>query len=560
MCIAFLLASFNAVAAITQSKSVDSLLFQLHRHVKNDSIKVNLLNAVGSKYWIKDANESIRYGEKALKLSKELSYGAGLATANRVIGVAYWSQGFQNKALKYLKESKEIYQTIQDKAGCANAILNLGMVYASLKNYEKALEYYESAITEFTALEFKHRIATTFTKIGSLLIEQRRETEALTYLTDALQMHIDNDFTYGVAEVHNKLGVLYLNRNEIDQASYHTMQSMLLGRQIDDIHGLTHNLLISGKIERLSNMVDTAITDIEKGLTLAKENNLKQFELLAYDELKELKRLQNKPEEALVFYDKYVFLKDSLFNLEKSKQIAFIEFENELEKKDIELLEFKAQEKSSNTIRLILLFSMAILAIAGYVIYYVSKQRLRKSKQLTLKTKEHLASAQELTQKNLENSELKRKKLKQQLEFKNKELTSYALNFIKKNEVVQELQSTINKLKESSAIPRDTLIGDLKKIIQKNLSIDKDWEDFSRFFDDAHQGFYSNLKSKHKGLTANDLKLCTLIRLNLNTKETASILGISPESAKTSRYRLRKKLDLPDQRKISTYLLSLEKG
>ena len=259
----------------------------------------------------------------------------------------------------------------------------------------------------------------------------------------------------------------------------------------------------------------------------------------------------------MCFYDNYTFLKDSLFNSEKSKQIAFLEFENELEKKDKELLEFKAQEKASNTIKLILLIGIVILTIAGYIIYYVSKQSLGKSKQLTVKTKEHLESAQELTQKHLENSELRRKELKQQLDFKNRELTSYALNFIKKNEVVQELQCTISNLAASSAIPKDKLIADLKKIIQKNLSIDKDWENFSRFFDDVHQGFYSNLKSKHKGLTANDLKLCSLIRLNLNTKETASILGISPESAKTSRYRLRKKLELASGQEISTYLLSL---
>jgi len=293
-------------------------------------------------------------------------------------------------------------------------------------------------------------------------------------------------------------------------------------------------------------------------LVLAKENNLKQFELLAYDELKELKQQQNKPHEALVFYDKYNSLKDSLYDLEKAKQIAFIEFENELEKKDNELLEFKAQERASNTIKLILGIGVVILTIAGYIIYYVSRQRLKKSRQLTVKTKEYLESAQQLTQKHLENSELRRKELKQQVDFKNRELTAYALNFIKKNEVVQELQLTISKLKEPSIIPKDRLIGDLKKIIQKNLSIDKDWEDFSRFFDDVHQGFYSNLKSKHKGLTANDLKLCSLIRLNLNTKETASILGISPESAKTSRYRLRKKLELGSGQKISTYLLSLD--
>lgn len=550
----------NSGYALNLNTSLDSLIVQANGHLKKDSLRVNLFNEIGYKYWIIDANESIRYGKKALQLSEELEYVRGLAKANRIIGVAYWSQGFQNSALEYLKTSYELYKQIEDKTGIANATLNLGMVYADLKSYEKALQCYETAINEFTGLELKGRIATTFTKIGTMLVEQHREAEALNFLTDALQMHVESDFTYGIAEVHNKLATLYLNKNEIQQASYHVRKSINLGSEVNDIHGLTHNLIISGKILRLSNQIDEASAEVERGLSLAKENSLKQFELLAYDELKELKELQGKPYEALIFYKKYTFLKDSLFSLEKSKQIAYLEFENELEKKDKELVEFKVKEEASNTINLILIISVVILTIAGCIVYFVSKQRFKKSKQLTLKTKEHLESVQKLTQKELENSELKRKELNQQLDFKNRELTSYALNFIKKNEVVKELQHTINELKNSSSIQKDKLISDLKRILRKNLSIDKDWEDFSRFFDDVHQGFYSTLNSKHKGLTANDLKLCSLIRLNLNAKETASILGISPESAKTSRYRLRKKLELDAQQEISTYLSHIEQN
>ena len=188
------------------------------------------------------------------------------------------------------------------------------------------------------------------------------------------------------------------------------------------------------------------------------------------------------------------------------------------------------------------------------VVYFeavIDEIQLRKS------SLEYTETIEDRTYK-LENSELKRQELRRQLDFKNKELTSYALNFIKKNEVVQQLQQTINKVKKSNTVEKGKLVTDLNKIIRRNLSIDKDWEDFSRFFDDVHKGFYSTLKSKHEGLTTNDLKICSLIRLNLNIKETASILAISPESVKTARYRLRKKLELEPQQEIFTYLVQLD--
>jgi len=77
-------------------------------------------------------------------------------------------------------------------------------------------------------------------------------------------------------------------------------------------------------------------------------------------------------------------------------------------------------------------------------------------------------------------------------------------------------------------------------------------------FEQVHTDFYAKLISKHPDLRTNDLKICSLTRLNLNIKETASILGISPASVKTARYRLRKKLQLEPNQEIISYLINLE--
>jgi len=559
VCIGFtFLFSFCNTYGFQKTKKIQSIYNELEVYKKEDSIRISLLNTLGFEYWIIDANKSIEFGTEALQLSEKITYVPGKAKANRVIGVAYWAQGNLNKALQYLNTSYTDYKKIKDKTGIANTRLNTGMVYADLKEYDKALLYYEQAINEFTALQLKSRIATTFTKIGTILVEQRKNKKALKYLTDALQMHMDNNFTYGIAEAHNRLGVLYLHENEVEQASYHIKKSMALGRKVNDIDGLTNNYIINGKILRLSNRLDEAVITVNKGLELAIENDLKKYQLFAYEELKELKKRQYKPEEALVYYEKFLILKDSLFNSEKSKQIAYLEFENELKIKDNQLLILKDKEKKDNLIKRILVIGVIVVAIFGYIIYIISKQQARKSRELSEKTKELLESAYALTQKDLENSELKQLELRRQLDVKNKELTGYALNFIIKNEVVHQLQNTIQNIKKSSSLEKTKLIADLNKIIRKNLSIDKDWKDFSRFFEDAHQGFYDRLKSKHEDLSSNDLKLCSLVRLNLNIKETASILGISPESVKTARYRLRKKLELDSKQEILTYLLHLE--
>ncbi len=98
----------------------------------------------------------------------------------------------------------------------------------------------------------------------------------------------------------------------------------------------------------------------------------------------------------------------------------------------------------------------------------------------------------------------------------------------------------------------------LKSVLRKvnnNSSLDKDWEDFKFHFEQVHVGFFKNLLAKHQNLTTGDLRLAALVRMNLNLKEAAAILGISSESVKTSRYRLRKKLDLPKEENLVDYII-----
>jgi DNA-binding CsgD family transcriptional regulator len=73
----------------------------------------------------------------------------------------------------------------------------------------------------------------------------------------------------------------------------------------------------------------------------------------------------------------------------------------------------------------------------------------------------------------------------------------------------------------------------------------------------VHKNFFTKLKENHPELSSSELKLAALVRLNLNLKESATILGISPESVKTSRHRLRKKLNLGEEQNLADYLLSV---
>ncbi len=547
----FTIVIFLLMISVSAQKKIDSLSTVLNTLDKSSTRYIDLLNELGFQYWTVDPKQSINNGKTALRLSDSLAYLNGNAKSNRVIGVAYWTQGNYVDALKYLNASFTTYQSINDDEGVANVTLNQGMVYADLNDDEKALTMYEDAINKFTALDLKGRIATTYTKLASLYLEQGKLEYAKVHLDNALHMHSESGYKYGMSEAHNRLGILYLEYNELEQAFYHISKSINMSRDINDANGMTSSLLYFGKLLFMDKQYQFAEDHINLSIQSAKDNGLKRFELLAYEAMRELKTEEEKYEEALLYYDLYTELKDNIFNSERTMQIAAIEFTNQLENKEKELDILKEEERKNRLFQWGLSAGFLGLIISSIWFYFNYKKQTQQREEIE-------ASKELINATALENSKLKQQELQQQLAFKNKELTSYTLNFVQKNELLEQLQEKLELLKTVDTAKQEKIHAQLNRLLKQHINIDKNWQDFKRVFEEVHSNFILKLKNKHPDLSSNDLKISALTRLNLNIKETASMLGISPESAKTARYRLRKKLNLDPNEELLSYFLGRE--
>jgi FixJ family two-component response regulator len=89
------------------------------------------------------------------------------------------------------------------------------------------------------------------------------------------------------------------------------------------------------------------------------------------------------------------------------------------------------------------------------------------------------------------------------------------------------------------------------------LNTDKNWENFMIHFEQVHNNFFDQLKSKYPHLNSSDLKFCALLKLKLDTKEIATIMNISPQSVKVARSRLRKKLQLGITSNLSSFITQI---
>jgi len=152
---------------------------------------------------------------------------------------------------------------------------------------------------------------------------------------------------------------------------------------------------------------------------------------------------------------------------------------------------------------------------------------------------------------------LREENLSLEIKKKNSELASSTLNNIKKNELLANLITDIDKIDKD--VLNSSLHSPIKKVIKKinNHLIDKDdWLTFELHFRNAHQEFFSKLREKHPDLSSNEIKLSAYLKLNLSSKEIASLMNVSIKSVEQGRWRLRKKLDLSKDSSLVNYIQS----
>jgi len=199
------------------------------------------------------------------------------------------------------------------------------------------------------------------------------------------------------------------------------------------------------------------------------------------------------------------------------------------------------------------------MSIIGYVILTILlfialnwfyKQYYRRQQQLALdRTKKDMELKALESEKQI--IELNNANLKQDIDSRNRELAVSTMNMINKNKTLNAIKNALLKTEKVEDI--STIV----KLVDKTIEDEEDWNFFEEAFNHADKDFFRKVKEQHPTLTANDLKLCVYLRLNMSSKEIAPLLNISSRSVEIKRYRLRKKLNLSREVNLNDYFINL---
>lgn len=132
-----------------------------------------------------------------------------------------------------------------------------------------------------------------------------------------------------------------------------------------------------------------------------------------------------------------------------------------------------------------------------------------------------------------------------------------SLQNIQNAHILQAVRQGLLSLKDTLPNSQTNTFSQLIRLIDSGVQANQYWQIFQDNFQQVHVDFFAMLKKRHPELTAHELRLCAMIRLNLSNDDIATVLGVAPKSINVAKYRLRKKMKINASDEFLQILLAI---
>ncbi len=445
------------------------------------------------------------------------------------LGQTYASQNKYDSAYKYYDISLKIAHETNDTLQLALINKIIGSFYYDYENYAEAFNYYQESYNLYSELNNPIGISSLASNLGEINRLTGNYRKALKYYFSAIPVNEAYKNYSNLSINHNNVGLTYAHLQNYDSAFYHLKLGERIAVKHDITKSLNHVLNSLGTYYMLINKLDSSYYYFSLAMGQSKLHNM-LFQIK--ENSKGLSQFFDKTgnTDSAYFYHK-VFKKynDSILNNTNLMRMGLLMVKSKL---DNERRIERVEQSRKELFYFILVIS--VLSISVIILLLLLNQR-NKTRHSLLKS-EHLS--------------LEKKYL-------NNELTNFALHISQNNHLLEEIKQSL-KLIELSSDNKDQ-ISELKLKLSTGLSNSQNKKMLEQQVDEQHREFIQYLQSKHQSLTKSELKLCSMLKLNLSTKDIAAINKVSPQAVKVARYRLRKKLQLQSDILIGDYLNTLHK-
>jgi len=535
--------------------------------------------------------EAERYQNIALDAFTKIGYQYGIALSNERIGIIFMVKNEFLKALDYYYRALKINQKGSFKKEEATSQYHIGLTELYLGNYQEATGYILSSLKYWEQTDNMANIWNCNELLGNIYIKLNVFDKSLYYHRRALKVRIDAIDKYipkgqpvspenllGLAYSFNNIAEVYLNLNQYDSAYSYAKKALEIKEAKNSVaskNDVANSWLNMGNIYRKFGKPDSALlmlnkaaetyktlqnggsyaealygignlysdmknlnkakeeyqSGLQKSIEVGDKNNIKT----GYKLLSDLFHDTREYKKSLDFFLKYSSIKDSIFNKERSNAIEELQIKYDVDNKQqkIESQALTIKQKKKQIIYAMV--GIGILVIFATVVIFLIIKNKHQKEALLMKETDNL---------------------RKDLELKNRELVCNVSNIYTKNMVINKVAKALSKSIRTSSQTNVELINEIISELQQNMD-ETSWKEFEYRFSKVHESFYETLDNKFPELTHAERKVCAMLKLDMSSKEIASITMTQSESVDTTRSRIRKKLGLEKDESLSEFLNKL---
>lgn len=553
LCISYLLAFILAFSAFSYSQSTadalplpDSLVGKLKEFRKADYQRAEALDACIEFFYEEEKIEDAApYINELEQLANKLNNRYWLAKSDYYQGLYAYASSNAEEAITRFYHAQCAVETMQEnevsQALLARVCLAQSAAYMSVDLLPDAYESVEKGLAISEQYDFTSTQCKLINNKAALSYSMRNLKESLSLMRTLKNGKTDPKWLKNIADLYCELGyydsaiilidsVCTTLQNGEKKADVLLTKSFILNRlerwkESEFCLGETHEMLHDGS--PLWSLYDMRMAELYIGekrfvealqvidSALVGANNIGNLglECVCLQKKSYILRNLGDYQTALECLDSFLVHYDTILARNDHEKVAIMRYQHDFDKMrqqyESEQAMLRLRQKSIIVVAIILVLFAAAFA---FILW--------------------------------KNKKAKEASLKAELDYRNREITSKTLNQNQLNETLDGVIQDLTHLMNNPRGNENTLPSAIHKL--KGLLDDGSKKEFDYYFVEVHPDFYTKLKTDFPKLTQNELRLCALIKANLNIKDIANLNNVSIDSVKSSRKRLRKSLGISD--------------
>jgi len=507
--------------------------------------------------------------ERALVLAETIRDKRGIARSLELASAYMISTEPVEAVIRHLERCRESYRAVRDRAAVVRVDYLIAMLMMRLGEHEKAIETATRCMKFFDRSGDRHSVAKALNTIGLARKELTQYAPAIEALRGAAAIWEELDDSFNLGRCYNNLGLVYGRIEDYDQAEHYFQQSLIIRRALPDPYGEAMTLNNLGGVMVKRNRPLDGLGHLLRANEIYRSLGLSDREMASWNTMGRAHHELGDYRTALGCFrtglaigqrighdrlDPYIYCNigrcynaqgyhsTAIRYLRKALRVARAGRHVELE---CELCELLADA-----------YRRAGDAAAAYD-FHVEYTRMHEAL-LGRQTQRDVAKVEvrmelERIRKERHSEKAYLESLRQEVETRSREVTAMTLQLLQRNELITRLNAHIRKLEGEGL--SDSI--EALRSLCAGLSSTDDWSVVSARFYSGSDHVHSSIARQFPMLTPTELKVCTLLKANLSSKDIASLLCIAVRTVEIHRGNIRKKMGVPSSMSLSMFLAGI---